>query len=89
MNKSAIVYFTERSSRPDASDEEILYNRRATLALEKQMPKLVAHERTFFHYAHYCPECTLALPREGLRYCDNCGQALDWSNYWEALKRVK
>ena len=31
-----------------------------------------------------CPRCGITMEREYQRYCDRCGQYLDWSNYDEA-----
>ena len=31
-----------------------------------------------------CPRCRITMEREYQRYCDRCGQYLDWSNYDEA-----
>jgi predicted amidophosphoribosyltransferase len=66
--------------------EELCFNARAIWALEKQVAKPVYHERTFWRHINYCPACQEQLRAEALKYCDNCGQKLDWSNYWEALK---
>ena len=47
MSQRAIVYFQEQSCRDDVSHETVLYNNKAILALHKQVPMLVNHERTF------------------------------------------
>ena len=86
MSQRAVLYFIEKSRKPDMVEEDLLYYNRAIHALEKQVPKLVDHEKTFWRYRHYCPSCHVEFTREGLIYCDSCGQRLDWSNYWEALK---
>ena len=31
-----------------------------------------------------CPRCICSLDREYMRYCDRCGQNLDWNNLSEA-----
>ena len=89
MSQRAIAYFQEQSCRNDISYETMLYNERAIGALLKQIPELVNHERTFWTYKHYCPACSDLLCREGLKYCDNCGQKLDWSNYEAGMKYVR
>ena len=60
-------------------------------AAEKQKPKkpMRGAEKSWGHEkeAHVCPTCDYYLPQtyfigEGNRkitYCDNCGQAIDWS----------
>lgn len=62
------------------------YANLAIVALKKMEAKQVNHEKTFWTYRHYCPVCTSQLKSEGLKHCNSCGQKLDWSNYWEALK---
>lgn len=86
MSQRAVLYFIERSRSPDAAEEELHYNTKAIWALEKQVAKQVYHEKTFWHYRHYCPACQEQLRVEAMKYCDSCGQRLDWSNYWEALR---
>lgn len=86
MNQRAIVYFQEQSCRDDTTIEALHYYCRAVRALEKQVPKSVNHEKSFWRYRHFCPSCSEEFSRENLDYCDKCGQKLDWSNYWEALK---
>ena len=34
-----------------------------------------------------CPRCKLTLDREYQRFCDRCGQRLDWLHYGEALPK--
>jgi hypothetical protein len=89
MSERAIIYFHELSNRDDTTPEALHYYRRAVQALEKQVPMLVNHERTFWHYYHYCPACAEQLRIEALKYCDHCGQRLDWSNYELGLKYVR
>ena len=33
---------------------------------------------------YVCPKCKTTLEREFVRFCDRCGQRLDWSNYRNA-----
>ena len=58
-------------------------------ALEKRKPRLVHNERNFWTYKHYCPACQEQLHIEGLKYCNSCGQKLDWSTYELGLKYVR
>ena len=89
MSQRAVVYFSERVCRPDTDREVSHYYNKAIWALQKQIPMKVNHERTFWTYRHYCPACSEQLPREGLRFCDRCGQKLDWSNYGEHMKYIR
>lgn len=86
MSQRAIIYFQEQSCKDNTTAEALHYYWRAVKALEKQVPMPVNHDKGFWRYRHYCPSCCEEFTKEGLAYCDKCGQKLDWSNYWEALK---
>ena len=47
-----------------------------------RVPLPVTETRTFRDgdYA-VCPRCRLTLPREFVRFCDRCGQCLNWDRY--------
>lgn len=54
----------------------------AIQALEKQVPKKVIWENEIFLWA-YCPNCGSDICDEDnveLKFCTDCGQALDWSD---------
>lgn len=35
-----------------------------------------------------CPRCRITMEREFMKYCDRCGQCLDWSHYdWAKIVR--
>lgn len=82
----AIAHLQEESCKNTTTFKHVHLNNIAIEALRKRMPKLVNHDKTFWTYKHFCPTCSERLTSEGLRYCPYCGQKLDWSNYWEALK---
>lgn len=86
---SAIAYFQEASCKSTTTMEAVNFNSMAVRALQKTKPMLVNHERTFWRYTHYCPACAEQLRIENLKYCDHCGQRLDWSNYELGLKYVR
>ena len=48
-------------------------------ALEKQIPKKPKEIDCIGFNTLVCPECKMALYLYE-PYCDNCGQAIDWSN---------
>ena len=48
-------------------------------ALEKQIPKKVIF-RSGFKGLRYCPCCNVRFIDWGMKYCGECGQALDWSD---------
>ena len=51
----------------------------AIQALEKQIPKKPKERDCIGFDTLACPECKMALYLYE-PYCDNCGQAIDWSN---------
>ncbi len=89
MVESAIAYLQEQSCKESTTAEGVRFNSMAISALQKTQPKLVNHERTFWHYFHFCPNCSEQLRIEALKYCDHCSQRLDWSNYELGLKYVR
>lgn len=36
-----------------------------------------------------CPRCSVPMDREHQRFCDRCGQKLDWTGYRHALIAVR
>ena len=51
-----------------------------------RLPKKVTEIYAFPTMCSYalCPRCKITLEREYQRFCDRCGQRLDWSKYDEA-----
>jgi hypothetical protein len=87
MYNKAIAYFQEQQCKSTTTAAEMQYYSKAIFALGKREPRLVNHDKTFWHYYHYCPDCCTQLQIECQHFCPQCGQALDWSNYKEGLKR--
>ena len=62
------------------ADEEIY--EKVKEAFEKQIPKKATKRQCvpngWLTYGH-CPNCD-SFTRNTLKYCGNCGQALDWSD---------
>lgn len=57
----------------------------AIQTLEKQIPKKVKNSGERIPFEWYCPTCGELLCDDGykdtdIKYCDNCGQKLDWSD---------
>lgn len=51
-------------------------------ALEKQMPKKVITANIDGNIElRYCPYCRIRFIKAGMKYCGECGQALDWDDY--------
>jgi hypothetical protein len=51
----------------------------AMAALEKQVPIKVVFQSEF-EGLRYCPCCNVRFIGWGMKYCGECGQALDWSD---------
>lgn len=89
LNDEAMEYFSKGLYNVDFEPPISRYAALALAALEKRKAMPVHHKRTFWRYCHYCPSCTSYLEKEGLKYCPDCGQKLDWSNYESGLKYVR
>ncbi len=52
-----------------------------------RMPMPVVENRFICGLGRYpaCPYCKLTLDREYQRFCDRCGQKLDWGDYSNAI----
>ena len=56
----------------------------AIQALEKQVPMKVKNSGERIPFERYCPACVELLCDDGykdtyIKYCEHCGQKLDWS----------
>lgn len=78
-NEEALIWFKDDLKSGKCSDECPQCNamEKAIVALDKQIPKKVTKSA--------CPSCNrIFLFRHSEKrkgdYCDNCGQALDWSD---------
>lgn len=58
------------------SNELIKANGKAIEALEKQIPQAMQRVKDKGLRAYICPVC--GNPFAGNRYCDRCGQRLEW-----------
>lgn len=52
-------------------------------------PMAVTQARWFRTDGTYpvCPQCGISLEREYQRFCDRCGQRLEWKDYERMLSR--
>ena len=48
--------------------------------VEKATPKKLLYSEEYISFSH-CPNCKKVVPIRG-DYCPRCGQALDWSEYF-------
>lgn len=61
---------------------------KAISALEKQMPKEVVIQKIDEDIEFlYCPRCHVRFIRMGMKYCGECGQALDWDYHKYMLNK--
>ena len=61
------------------TEDDYKANEMAINALEKQMPKKPKERDCIGFDTLVCPKCKMALYLYE-PYCDNCGQAIDWSD---------
>lgn len=59
------------------------------LALSYRRPMLIRELMVFPNMRpmdsyYVCPRCQTTLDREFVKYCDRCGQCLDWKKYEQA-----
>ena len=55
---------------------------------ERAVTEMVVYERMLGRTGYYiCPRCDCTLNREFVRFCDRCGQKLNWSSYMRAKIR--
>lgn len=63
---------------------------KAISALEKQMPKEVVIQKIDEDIEFlYCPRCHVRFIRMGMKYCGECGQALDWDYHKYRLNKER
>ena len=92
--KKAIKFFEEEITRlenapkingcemTDEWAEQIEICKTAKSALEKQIPKKPLKKtlaNDCFAWEWVCPNCYIVKVTTEKQFCDNCGQAIDWS----------
>ena len=81
MIEQALSWFKLRT-KISKSDIFKQYGKVAITALEKQIPKkTIDTEREYDGYYGICPNCRNVVNDDrDFRYCNMCGQSLDWSD---------
>lgn len=82
MIQKAIAHYKHGINHDIFSESVISYAKLAVNALEKQVPKKVIYVDEHFFYVAYCPACGSYVGTGSathVKFCRNCGQALDWS----------
>ena len=66
-----------------ADSQQITVSLRFLLSLTQfRIPQMVSDLMVFPDTSFFvCPQCGITLEREFMKYCDRCGQRLDWKNY--------
>lgn len=78
-NKEAIATLKYLGIFNDDYDEGCEALGMAVDALEKQIPKKVKQTFKNDYDLVYCPRCGVRFIQYGKPFCEECGQALDWS----------
>ncbi len=66
-----------------ADSQRITVSLRFLLSLTQfRVPKMVSDLMIFQNVSFFvCPQCGITLEREFMKYCDRCGQRLDWRGH--------
>ncbi len=64
----------------DWTDEDFEHLKAITDALEKQIPERVEDVQTESVGLRFCPRCGVRFIQCGMKYCGECGQALEWED---------
>lgn len=77
-NMRLFMQITDKNSEHKFTEDDYKANEMAIQALEKQMPKKpdFTEDKEFA----LCPCCNGKGLLDKQKYCDNCGQKLDWSD---------
>lgn len=83
ITEQAIDHYWYGISHDIFSEPVTSYAQLSIDALEKQIPQKVINEGYFYGYTHRCPACNSHVDEGSYgtkpKYCNECGQALDWS----------
>ena len=83
MVKKAIEHYNYGISHDIFREPVTTYATLAVTALEKKVPQKVINKGYFYGYINKCPVCGAEaynnVPGKKAKYCQDCGQALDWS----------
>ena len=76
----AIAHFRYGIKCDIFSEPVTTYAKTAVAALEKQIPQKPREEIVIANTLkfRYCPACSVRFIQYGMKYCGECGQALDW-----------
>lgn len=62
----------------------VLLSYQTPAKLEKKISFPSQYYRNSYSYSYLCPRCDITIDREFQKYCDRCGQKLDWIGYRKA-----
>ena len=80
-NMRLFMQITDKNSDCKFTEDDYKANEMALQALEKQIPK----KPIFYAHDYYCSVCNSLVGNnefewKRFKYCDTCGQKLDWSD---------
>ena len=80
-NMRLFMQITDKNSEHKFAEDDYKANEMALQALEKQIPK----KPIFYAHDYYCSVCNSLVGNnefewKRFKYCDTCGQKLDWSD---------
>ena len=83
-NMRLFMQITGKNSDCKFTEDDYKANEMAIQALEKQVPMKVKNSGERIPFEWYCPACVELLCDDGykdtyIKYCEHCGQKLDWS----------
>ena len=78
-NMRLFMQITDKNSEHKFAEDDYKANEMAINALEKQIPKKPEEMDCIGFDTLVCPKCKMALYLYE-PYCDNCGQAIYWSD---------
>ena len=83
-NMRLFMQITDKNSDCKFTEDDYKANEMAIQALEKQVPMKVKNSGERIPFEWYCPACVELLCDDGykdtcIKYCEHCGQKLDWS----------
>ena len=80
-NMRLFIQITDKNSEHKFAEDDYKANEIAIQVLEKQIPK----KPIFYAHDYYCSVCNSLVGNnefewKRFKYCDTCGQKLDWSD---------
>lgn len=62
----------------------VLLSYQTPMKLREKVLYRTQFQKHSYYYVYNCPRCEIPIDREFQKYCDRCGQKLDWIGYQKA-----